>query len=131
MLASLSGIAPETAQKALTVSFALLVELGAAFGLFLATGHSFTEFRAPLSGRKPEKSRGLPRKLEAVTIEADPVPPPRRLPPTPLRLKRLDDGSLVVDDGFDNGAAITAKHTEESQQGSKIHHTTRESRKVS
>ena len=113
MIANLSGIAPETAQKVLTVSFAFLVELGAAFGLFLATGHSFNEFRAPLSSRKPEKSRELRQKLEAVTIEADPVPAPRRLPPAPLRLKRLDDGSLVVDDGFDNGAGITAKHTED------------------
>ena len=101
MLAALSGMQPDTAQKALIVSFAFLVELGAAFGLFLATGHSFSEFSTGGQGRKEEKELAAFRRLEAVPIEAlaATIPAPRRLAPIPLRLRQLENGALVVDDG--------------------------------
>ena len=101
MLAALSGMQPDTAQKALIVSFAFLVELGAAFGLFLATGHSFSEFTSGGQGRKEEKELAAFRRLEAVPIEAlaATIPAPRRLAPIPLRLRQLENGALVVDDG--------------------------------
>ena len=121
MLASLSGLAPETAQKVLIVSFALLVELGAAFGLFLATGHSFSEFGPRDPGCKEGRGRDLGQRSKTITLKAEPTPAPKRLPPAPLRLKRLEDGSLVVDDGFDNGAGIKAKDTED--KGEKECHT--------
>jgi hypothetical protein len=89
MLALLSGLAPDTAQKVLIVSFAFLVELGAAFGLFLATGHSFgggEKQPVPAEGRKEMA-----------------IPEPRLLlqspSPAPLRLRRLEGGGLIVDDG--------------------------------
>jgi hypothetical protein len=89
MLALLSGLAPDTAQKVLIVSFAFLVELGAAFGLFLATGHSFGG---------GEKRPAMPERGKEMAI------PESRLllqspSPVPLRLRRCEGGGLIVDDG--------------------------------
>ncbi len=91
MLAVLSGMAPDTAQKVLIVSFAFLVELGAAFGLFLATGHSFSD-RGGNQNRTTQAHRDIAN-----------IPDRRLLPqpvtPVPLRLKRGEGGGLIVDDG--------------------------------
>jgi len=99
MLADLLGVELSMAQKVLIVAFAFLVELGAAFGLFLATGHSFDDFGPPDSGSKPEKAAPLSEKPAAVHIEArsDIVPPSRRIALAPLRLKQLENGALVVE----------------------------------
>lgn len=100
MLAVLSGLSPDKAQKALIVSFAFLVELGAAFGLFLATAHSFGEC-ARTEGRFPEpSSKTQVQNLETLTID---VLEPRRLAPVPLRLKRLEDGALIVEGDTNRG----------------------------
>lgn len=92
MLAALAGLAPDRAQKVLIVAFAFLVELGAAFGLFLATGHSFGG-----SEGDPMPPKGKGRDPIVVTV-ADPIllEAPK---PVPLRFKRLNGGGLIVDDG--------------------------------
>jgi len=77
MLAVLSGLAPDTAQKILIVSFAFLVELGAAFELFLATGHSFGE-----RGSNQKPFSRTPERPDIGNI-AD-----RRTPSAPNRLVR-------------------------------------------
>ena len=99
MLADLLGVELGIAQKVLIVAFAFLVELGAAFGLFLATGHSLSEFGPPKSGSKRENTLPLSDKPAAVHIEArsDIVPPSRRIALAPLRLKQLENGALVVE----------------------------------
>lgn len=91
MLAVLSGLAPDMAQKVLIISFAFLVELGAAFGLFLATGHSFSEPGSDRDGRKREMQSGLSGAAGFL--------PPVRAAVVPLRFKRIEGGGLVVDDG--------------------------------
>ena len=98
MLAVLSGLAPDMAQKVLIVAFAFLVELGAAFGLFLATGHSFSE-------RSQAEVKHSARGVKVVPVEDVAVPKllMQRIAPVPLRLRRLDDGALVVEDGAKRG----------------------------
>jgi hypothetical protein len=91
MLAVLSGLAPDMAQKVLIVGFALLVELGAAFGLFLATGHGFGESGSGKDGRKGRKA-GEPGGMGELL-------PPQRAAVVPLRFKRIEGGGLIVDDG--------------------------------
>lgn len=98
MLAVLSGLAPDMAQKVLIVAFAFLVELGAAFGLFLATGHSFGERSQTGVKRSARDVRVMP-----VEDGAAPKLLMQRGAPAPLRLRRLGDGALVVDEAVNKG----------------------------
>ncbi len=81
MLAVLSGLAPDMAQKVLIVAFAFLVELGAAFGLFLATGHSFGNRES----RETRRDIVIDRKREVLAADQ---PLLLQAPIVPLRLKR-------------------------------------------
>ncbi|MGO9546803.1 MAG: hypothetical protein ACLPPF_18650 [Rhodomicrobium sp.] len=92
MLAVLSGLAPEKAQKILIVGFAFLVELGAAFGLFLATGHSFGG-----GNSKPVAGNAQGHTVLANIRDQRLLPQPAIA--APLRLKRCEGGGLIVDDG--------------------------------
>ncbi len=92
MLAVLSGLAPDTAEKILIVGFAFLVELGAALGLYLATGHSF-------GGRNFKPFAGNAQGHTVIANIPDRCLPSQPAIPAPLRLKRLQGGGLMVDDG--------------------------------
>lgn len=81
LLAQLSGLGLERVQTSLTVLLALLVEFGAAFGLYLAT--------LPLRGGPPVPP--VPPADAILTV----TPPPSLSPPT--RLIRGPDGQLMIE----------------------------------
>jgi hypothetical protein len=97
IVSMLSGLDNEGAKIAFVVFVAALVELGAAFGLFLAMGHSFNH----LHGASPRPAPG------AGGSNGDQPPPmlpkPTRNKPKepvkPLRLKFVNGGGLAVDEG--------------------------------
>ena len=101
MLSVLSGMNVEDSKKAIIVFVALLVELGAAFGLFLATGHSFNHL--PSSG--PTKGPA-PINLSTVNANRGTVTPelqreeraliPVHKPLQPLQLELSEDGALWI-----------------------------------
>jgi hypothetical protein len=90
MFALVSGLDNEGAKIAISVFMAVLVELGAAFGLFLALGHSFNH--VPGDGPPKDKKPDLPL-----------LPPPAADKPEgpvkPLKLKFTPDGDLTLDNG--------------------------------
>ncbi len=96
MLSVLSGLDVENAKKAIIVFVAVLVELGAAFGLFLATGHSFTHIPLAMPAKASSNTAGE---------NAAPLPPQAsravltkpREPVQPLRLQLSKDGGLIID----------------------------------
>ena len=104
ILSMVSGLGVDLAQKVLVIFIAVLVELGAAFGLFLATGHSFvhrtpvTPVLAPLPKREPavESFPAIPQQEIEPEPESDRAAPP---PFVPLRLERSKTGELVVEEG--------------------------------
>ena len=81
LLAHLSGLGLERVQTSLTVLLALLVEFGAAFGLYLAT--------LPLRGGPPAPP--VPPADAKLTV----TPPPSLSPP--MRLIRGPDGQLMIE----------------------------------
>jgi len=95
MLSVLSGLNVEDSKKALVVFIAVLVELGAAFGLFLATGHSFSHMPSV-----------TPLRLSTQTAKRDTMAAARQMPELaqipihkpiePLRLELSEDGDLFV-----------------------------------
>jgi hypothetical protein len=95
MVATISGLDEAGSKKAINIFVALLVELGAAFGLFLAMGHSFSHIPsatpAPISLKTVVAETA--QALERVAVPA--LTQARK--PAPLRLQMLENGELVVD----------------------------------
>lgn len=86
MLAMLSGLELDKAQKVLIVFVAILVELGAAFGLYLATGwgaeHRPTSapasLRVPVSVAMATHGETLPAQDAELLVETEALPRPTR-----------------------------------------------------
>ena len=76
VLASLLGLQPTKVEQGLTLFLAVLVEIGAALGLYFATGHMRTE-----GSGNAAPSRGV-RIVEAGGLKAIPE---TKLPPAPLK----------------------------------------------
>ena len=76
VLASLLGVPPLKVERGMTLFLALLIETGAAFGLYLATGHMRHEPKRPSSpsredGKKePVKLKVVPEAVEKQEIKA-------------------------------------------------------------
>jgi hypothetical protein len=97
----LSGLDNEGAKIAIVVFVALLVELGAAFGLFLALGHSFNH----LHGENKDGGSGSPKNRNQDNQDKLPAPLPKQAKERlngavkPLRLKFAKGGGLALEEG--------------------------------
>lgn len=96
MLSVLSGLDVENAKRAIIVFVAVLVELGAAFGLFLATGHSFSHIPSVAFANPSSKPAGGDAAVPPVQVSR-PVLTKAAKAVQPLRLQLSKDGGVVID----------------------------------